>query len=420
MNIVLLLRLTLKSMWNRRFTSSLTLLSICISVFLLLSVETLRKEAKEGFSNTITGTDLLVGARSGSVQLLLYSVFRIGNASNNISWDSYQEISAHPAVKWSIPISLGDSHRGFRVMGTSSDYFAHYHYADNHALNFTHGQQFEGVYDAVIGATIANELGYKIGQEITLAHGIVDTHFARHDDKPFTIVGVLAPTGTPVDRTIHVSLKGIEALHVDWQSGVQARQKISAQEALKMDLQPKQITAFMLGLNSKMEIFRIQRAINKYKREPLQAVLPGVALGELWQLVGVAEIALLIVAVLVLLTSFIGLLTVILTSLSERRREIAILRALGARPTQIFVLLTSESILFSVLGATLGWLLFLIVLVLGQGVFQAWGLHMSAFSFNVAQATLILGIIVVSALLGCIPGYQAYKHSLSDGMTIKL
>lgn len=420
MNGLLLLRLTLKSMWSRRFTSSLTLLTICISVFLLLSVETVRKEAKEGFTNTITGTDLLVGARSGSVQLLLYSVFRIGNASNNISWESYQDISRHPSVNWSIPISLGDSHRGFRVMGTNRDYFKHYRYADNQALVLKHGETFNGVYDAVIGATIADELGYATGQEITLAHGIVDTHFARHDDKPFTVVGILAPTGTPVDRTIHVSLEGIEALHVDWKSGVQARQKISAQEALKMDLQPKQITAFMLGLNSKMDIFRIQRAINKYKREPLQAVLPGVALGELWQLVGVAETALLIVAVLVLVTSFIGLLTVILTSLNERRREIAILRALGARPMQIFILLTSESILFSIIGAVLGFFLFWLVLIFGNSLFQNWGLHISIFSFNIAHLTLILAIIFVSVLLGCIPGYQAYKHSLSDGMTIKL
>ncbi|KZY73567.1 peptide ABC transporter permease, partial [Oleiphilus sp. HI0068] len=314
MNWALLMKLTLKSILNRKFTSGLTLFSICISVFLLLSVDTVRKEAKHSFTNTISGTDLLVGARSGSVQLLLYSVFRIGNATNNIGWDSYQKISSHKSVAWAIPISLGDSHKGYRVMGTTQDYFKHYRFADDRGLDFEQGKHFDGVYDAVIGAEIAESLGYKIGDQLTLAHGVNDTGFSRHDDKPFILTGILARTGTPVDRTIHVSLEGIEALHIDWQSGTQSRNKVTAEQTLEMDLQPKQITAFMLGLKSKMEIFRIQRAINKYKKEPLLAVLPGLALGELWQLIGVAEKALLIIAVFVLLNSFVGLLTGILSS----------------------------------------------------------------------------------------------------------
>lgn len=420
MNLPLLLRLTLKSIFNRKFTSGLTLLSICISVFLLLGVDTVRKEAKHSFTNTISGTDLLVGARSGSVQLLLYSIFRIGNATNNISWQSYETISKHRSVAWSIPISLGDSHKGFRVMGTTDSYFEHYRFANNGALRFSDGKAFNGVYDAVVGSEVAKQLSYSIGDSLTLAHGVHDTEFARHDDKPFILTGILEPTGTPVDRTIHVSLQGIEALHIDWQSGARSRDKISADEAMNMDLEPKQITAFMLGLNSKMEIFRIQRAINEYKKEPLLAVLPGLALGELWQLIGVAEKALFIVAAFVLLNSLIGLLTVILTSLNERRREIAILRSLGCRPSQIFVLLASESLLFSIIGCLLGSGLFLASILISQPLLQSYGLHVPLASFGVDQLTLIGAVIGVSFVIGVIPGYRAYKQSLADGMSIKL
>lgn len=420
MNILLLLKLTFKSILNRRFTSYLTLFSICISVFLLLSVDTIRKEAKHSFTDTISGTDLLVGARSGSVQLLLYSVFRIGNATNNIGWDSYEKISSHSSVAWSIPISLGDSHKGFRVMGTSQAYFEHYRFSDNQALKFKEGYAFSEVYDTVIGAEVAEKLGYQLGDKLTLAHGVYDTDFARHDDKPFILTGILKRTGTPVDRTIHVSLQGIEALHIDWKSGARSRQKVSAEQALELDLQPTQITAFMLGLKSKMDIFRVQRAINNYKKEPMLAVLPGLALGELWQLIGVAEKALLIIAAFVLLNSLVGLLTVILTSLNERRREIAILRSLGCRPNQIFILLASESLVFAIAGCFLGALLFFITILFSQSMLQGFGLNIPLSNFGSAQLVLIAAVIGVSFLIGIIPGYRAYKQSLADGMSIKL
>ncbi|KZY75036.1 hypothetical protein A3740_16255 [Oleiphilus sp. HI0068] len=215
-------------------------------------------------------------------------------------------------------------------------------------------------------------------------------------------------------------MEGIEALHIDWQSGTQSRNKVTAEQTLEMDLQPKQITAFMLGLKSKMEIFRIQRAINKYKKEPLLAVLPGLALGELWQLIGVAEKALLIIAVFVLLNSFVGLLTGILSSLNERRREIAILRSLGCRPNQIFVLLASESLLFAVLGCALGLAVFFGAVLMSQSLLQGYGLTISLTSFGSEQLALVAAVVGMSLLIGCIPGYRAYKQSLADGMSIKL
>ncbi len=207
--------LAFRSLLNRRGTALLTILAIAMSVTLLLGVEKIRRDAKASFANTISGTDLIVGARSGSVQLLLYSVFRIGNATNNISWKSYRDLASESAIAWTIPLSLGDSHRGFRVLGTNLDYFEHYRYRSGRALVFSEGVPFDDLYDAVLGADVAKELGYALGQAITIAHGTGDVSFAMHDDKPFRVSGILEKTGTPVDRTVHVSLEGIEAIHVD-------------------------------------------------------------------------------------------------------------------------------------------------------------------------------------------------------------
>ncbi len=417
-----ILSLALKSLLNRRFTVSLILLSIALSVSLLLGVERLRVESRNSFANTISGTDLVVGARSGAINLLLYSVFRIGDATNNISWKSYQRFVKHKLVDWTIPISLGDSHRGYRVMGTNQDYFRHYRYANKRNLAFHQGRSFDHTYHAVLGYEVAQKLNYRIGQKIVIAHGAGETSFVLHDDKPFEVVGILTPTGTPVDRTIHVPLEGIEAIHSDWVAGRQVPgRQISAEQALKQDLTPKVITAFLVGLKSKIATFRVQREINEYRKEPLLAILPGVALQQLWDLMSVAENALLVVTVLVIAVGLIGMLTVMLAGLNERRREMAILRSVGARPGHILFLIIGESLLLSMIGVAIGLLLLYGGLLLAQPwVESQFGLYLP-ISLPSPREWFMLGLVGTSGLLiGLIPGYRAYRYSLADGMSIRI
>ncbi|WP_028629216.1 ABC transporter permease [Metapseudomonas resinovorans] len=418
-----LLRLALASLANRRFTALLTVFAIALSVCLLLAVERVRTEARASFASTISGTDLIVGARSGSVNLLLYSVFRIGNATNNIRWDSFEAISQDKRVKWAIPISLGDSHRGYRVMGTSAAYFEHYQYGRGRPLQLAEGKPFADMFDVVLGAEVADALRYKLGDKLVLAHGVSTVSLVQHDDKPFTVVGILARTGTPVDRTLHISLAGMEALHVDWQNGVPARGagKVNANQARAMDLQPKAITAFMLGLNSKIATFALQRQINEYRGEPLLAILPGVALQELWSLMGTAEKALFVVSLFVVLTGLIGMLTAILTSLNERRREMAILRSVGARPWHIGSLLVLEAFSLAMAGAVLGVGLLYLGIGLSQGYVQAnYGLYLPLALPNPYEWTLLGAILAAALLMGVVPAWRAYRQSLADGLSIRL
>lgn len=417
-----ILHLALKSLWNRKATAAVTVVSISLSVALLFGVEKLRTEAKNSFTNTISGTDLIVGARGGAIQLLLYSVFHMGYATNNISWESYQDVAKMKQVQWTVPISLGDSHRGYRVMGTTADYFRYYSYGRKQHLKLARGEEFQDLYDAVLGAEVAASLGYRVGDSIVLSHGAGAESPLQHDDKPFRISGILQPTGTPVDQTVHVSLEAIEAIHVDWKGGVpNPAFRLSADQVRRFKLQPKQITAFLVKLKSPITVFQVQRSVNQYEEEPLTAILPGVVLQQLWNLTGVVEKVLLAISGFVVLVGLSGMLTALLTSVNERRREMAVLRSLGARPLQIFALIVGETAVITALGLALGlFVLNLLATVLGSYALSHYGIVIGVAVPSSYEFALMGLIFSAGVLVGVAPAWRIYRNSLVDGMTVRM
>jgi putative ABC transport system permease protein len=414
-----ILTLAIRSISNRAGTALLTILTVAISVTLFLTVEKVRHGARASFENTISGVDLIVGARSSAVNLLLYSVFHIGDATNNITWDSYQVVDNAPGVAWTVPISLGDSHRGYRVVGTTPAYFEHYRYGGGRELTFVEGEAFSGLFDAVMGAEVARALGYEVGQEIIVAHGMGEVSFIEHDANPFTITGILAPTGTPMDRSVFVSLEAIEAIHLEGPTG--AGTALSPDQLAEMDLSPSAITAFFVGLDTPVVALRLQRQVNTYPQEPLQAIIPGVALAQLWSVVGAAERTLAAVAAFVVLTGLVSILTAVLTSLNERRREMAILRALGARPGHIFSLLVAESAGLALAGAIIGTGLTYAGLTGFAPMLEArFGILLPSLVPGLYDLAIIGVVTVAAALLGAGPAWRAYRNSLADGMTIRV
>jgi putative ABC transport system permease protein len=413
------LRLAIASLFARSLTVSMTILAIALSTALFLGVEKVRTGAKASFADTISGTDLIVGARSGSVQLLLYSVFRIGNATNNVTWESYQDIAQRPEVDWIVPISLGDSHRQFRVMGTSRAFFEHYKYRQGRSLALADGIIMEDLFDAVIGADVAAALGYETDEPIIVAHGLAS--FTEHKDQPFRISGILEKTGTPVDRTVIVSMQAIEAIHVDWRGGAQVPgQSTSVDQIRQMDLTPKAITAALVGVQSPLQTFSLQRAINEYPQEPLLAILPGVALQELWGIVGIAETALFAVSAMVVITALIGMMATIFSSLNERRREMAIYRAMGARPATICSMLVFEAVIMAAVGAVLGVALLYIGLIFAQPlVDSAFGLWLPIDPPAMREIGVVAAVVFAGAIVSLVPAFRAYRMSVADGMMVK-
>jgi putative ABC transport system permease protein len=418
--------LAARSAWNRRYTLGLTMLSIALASFLLLLVERVREDVRESFTQSVSGTDLIVGARTGSVQLLLYSVFRIGSATNNIRAESLQDLARHRAVSWIVPLSLGDSHRGYAVLGTTPGYFEHFRYGDRQSLALSTGRPFEGtldgLYEAVIGAEVAEQLRYVIGQRITLTHGSGSTPGAEHADKPFTIVGILKRTGTPVDRTVHVSLEAITAIHLDWAGGAPMPGfAIPADAARKFDLAPKEVTAALVGLRSRVAVFAVQRHVADYTAEPLMAVLPGVALDELWQAVGLGERTLQGMSVLVALVSLAGLVAVVMAGLNERRRELAVLRAVGAAPRHVLWLLALEGLFVTAAGLAVGALAaWGAVALAGPWVQATQGITLQLAAPTPTQVLVMAGVLAAGWLASLVPGWRAYRLSLADGLSPRL
>ncbi len=408
-------KIAFKSLMNRKLSVALTLASLTVSIMIVVSVEHIRSQAREGFDRTVSGVDLIVGARTSQVNLLLYSVFRIGNASNNISSESYELIAGDPRVAWTIPMSLGDSHRGFRVVGTNSNFFEHFQYGKQQNLMFAAGSPFESAYDAVIGAQVAEQLQYQVGDSITLSHGIGEVSFSNHESTPFRISGILAATGTPVDQALHVPLEGLDNAH-----GIQHDDHHEhGEDEQHHHISSSELTTFMLGLNSRMSVFELQRAINEYGEEALSAILPGVALAELWQVMGTVENILTVISALVMFASLLGIATMLLSSMRERQREIFLFRSVGMHSSSVFLLIEIEALLITAVASFLALSLITLILFVNQSwLSQEFGLSVQIFplSYNIA---FYIGIIFVAcSVLSLLPGLAAYRSSL--GTQLKL
>jgi putative ABC transport system permease protein len=446
----MILNVAKQSLLHRKVSVLLTFLALLVSVSLLVSIEHIRKEAKSSFYRTVSGVDLIVGARTGQINLLLSSVFRVGANANSVSWQSYQRIIANPQVDWAIPLSLGDSHKGFAVIGTTNEYFTHYRYGDKRQLSFQAGARFTNSdvneheqvtsmndhFDVVLGADAAKQLNYQVGEQMIIFHGVGKVSFSHHAEHPFTVVGILQFTGTPVDQGVHVGLNAIESIHAQPKTSL-SKNKLS-QTSLRgskqaedhnhdehehehehlhkhehKDLvQPPQISAFMLGLKSRIAVLQVQRQVNQDKLEPLSAIIPGVALGELWRLVGAVENVLRIISAAVLIASLLGLSTMLLASLRERKPEISVLRIMGAKPSFVFWLLQLEALSIALGACVMAVVLVTSVIFLSNDWLLAeYGLSLSLNILSIHTFWVIGAVLIATFVIALIPSIGAYRNA---------
>ena len=418
-------RIAVKSLWNRRITSCLAVSSIALSVALLLGVEKIRVGARESFSNTISQTDLIVGARGGSIQLLLYSIFRVGTATNNISFKTYSTIASNPVVAWTIPLSLGDSHRGYRVVATNQNFYEHYRYMRDRQVNIGKGGKVPAdVFDVALGAEVASALHYNLGDAIVLSHGVGEgAGIVQHGDKPFHVSAILGRTGTPIDRSLYITLEGMEAIHMDWTDGAPPAvgKGLTPDQVRGRNIKVEQITSFLLRTKSRIETLRLQREINTYQDEALTAIIPGVTLNELWSNIGYAEAGLQSVSALVVLVGLIGMLITLYSSLNERRREMAILRAIGAGVGTIGLLLVLEGVVLIGAGIGLGIGATYGVVALARPMLQEFmGLSIPLGLLSEIEMIYLGVLLFAGTAISIFPAWRAYRNSLVDGLTLRV
>jgi len=410
----MLIKLTVASLLSRKIMALLTVISIGVSLFVLLGVDHLKTELRANFSRTVSGVDLIVGARTSQLNLLLYSVFRMGEPSNNISWQSYQKIADDKGVSWAVPISLGDSHQGYAVIGTTADYFRYFKFADKQALRFDQGRAFTHLFEVVLGADVAKQLNYALGDKVQLSHGTGKHSFSHHDHYPFFVRGILQSTGTPIDQSVHIPIAAVGVIHQN-----QQRENLPLNDQSLAPDKQDTLSAFLLGVPNKISLLSLQRKINQDKDEALSAILPGVALMELWKVMATVEASLSLVSLLILCSALLGMLTMLLASMREREREISVLRALGARAGVIILLVVFEAFLLTLAACVLAYISLSLALILSQSLLQQeYGLYISSLPLSGHMAGYFCMALSMAMMLAFIPAFFAYRRSLVSGLAL--
>ena len=415
-----------RSAWSRRHALAMVALSVSVSVLILLGVQQLRHDARQSFTQALSGVDLIVGPRGSASELMLYSVFQVGRPSRTMAHEAYVALRALPQVRWAVPVQLGDTYRGFPVLGTTPELFEVFQ-TQGARLQWAQGRPFAdpqadagAVVEAVLGAQVAARHGLSVGDRLVLTHGRSDGLAPDHADQPFTVVGVLQATGAPIDRNVIISLQGFEALHqgmgapgLPWLGGVGAAPTVAERAALV----PRELTAVWVGLHARTEVFSARRGIERLPQDSLMAVLPGVALDELWQVVKLAENALLAIGVLVAVSGMLSVAAVLMVGLSARRKELAVLRALGATPLALLGLVWLEALGVCLLGMLGGLVLHGLGLWALQdllrtelGIAVQWGWPTAEVAWSLA------GLVLAAWLAASVPALRAYRLSLVDGL----
>ena len=437
--------LVFQSLLNRWLSCFLIILTLAFSISLFFTVSRVQETVKSSFQNTVSGVDSLVAARGGNLQILLNSVFLIGEPSSTIKWHTYKDITNNNKIKWAVPISLGDSHKGYRVIGTSNDYFKEIKYSSGKNIEFQTGNSFSDVFDVVLGSVVANKLNYSIGSSIVVTHGLSDageTHTFQsekheeheehddhgddddhaghdHDDMGFKVSGILKPTGTPIDNGVYISLAGIEAMHTGW-IGNQKVLDVSLEDILESELQPKTISAIFISLKNRTQIFQFQRDVLNYKNEAISSVMPGVTLSRLWMLTGNVDKAFKFITFLIIIIALLGMIAMTIAGLNSRRREMAILRSVGASPSNIVSLLLVESIIIALVSCAVGYIIMIIIFSLGKDYLQNnYGIFIDSFSIKNYDLQIIIAIVCAALIATIIPAIQVYKNTIRDGLSVK-
>ena len=415
-----MLSLLLKSMLSRIIPTSLVTISLMASMVLLLSIERIQQGAEEGFNQSISGVDAIIGPRSSSIELVLYTVFHLGRPTNNITTKTVNDVKIRGDISWLVPIALGDSHKGFRVVATEPNYFEHIKYANGQPLVFSKGVAFAELSEAVLGSDVAEKLSYRVGSKIQITHGSVESVGSKHDDFSFVVTGILNKTGTPIDQAIFLDLKGYELLHLGWKSGKKIfnLDDINLSSLPEDALIPKTVTAAFIGLKSKLTLFNFSKNIREYPKEAISAVIPGIALSELWSIVGLVDKGFQLLSWIIIAISLIAMVTLIIASLDNRKQEMTIYRANGASPKFLAMMVLCESIVIGLTAIVGAIILVTIVTYFATAQLNlALGISPSFKWISMDEIKVFSLILLAGALSSLIPASMVFRKNLHQTLS---
>lgn len=460
-----LFKIAWRSIQERALASTLTALSMALGVALVIAVLVFQGVIGTSFNRAAEGYNIIIGAKGGRLELVLNTVFHLGQPIENIPWDFYKEFTLEGptgakrpgkyagVVDVAVPYCLGDNYKGFRVVGTTPAMFDELGYGiDNDGrpipYRFTAGEAFkpEDYFGAVVGSVVAHREGLQIGDKIEPTHGVSTEEGQGHKHDPFVVRGILAPNGTPNDRAVFVNMEGFFLLagHAKEDEAAKeaakaggAVQPASGEKAAKghaahshaghdhshahshepLPESQREVTAILLRTSDVTVGLTLPRSINK--GPVAQAVMPIAEISKLFDgLIGNLQLILLTLSVLIVVVAGIGIMVSIYNSMSERRREIAIMRALGARRGTIGALILLESMLLSILGGLAGFLLgHGLIGLLSPFIAAQTGVPIGLFQFVPLELALIPGLMLLAAAAGYVPALFAYRTDVAKALS---
>jgi len=412
----MILTLVLRSLRQHLLSTSLAVASLALAGGLLMTLFVVQREAESAFGGDRLGFDAVLGARGSSLQLVLNAVFHLETSPGNIPWELYETIRDNPAVSLAVPYALGDNYRGFRMVGTKRLLFEELEFTDGGRFTLQVGRLFDEKYrEALVGSFAAQETGLKVGDIINPYHGLSYDPAARHDEE-YLIVGILQPTNTPADRVIWIPIEGVFRMegHVLRGSG----EDYEPEAGVAIPTEHKEVSAVMVKLDSPQAGFALATTINRQGRVATFAYPIGGVMAELFQRVGWATLVLRIVAVLVAVVALLSNTAALLNTLNERRRDIAILRSLGASRGMILRQIVLEAGTIGTLGAAGALCLYVVLATaVGQAIRAETGLVIDPMTWHPAIVAVPLATILLSAIAGLIPALGAYRTDVAKNLT---
>jgi len=421
-------------------------------VALAVAIVLIKQGVQQRFEQGTLGYEMVVGAKGSPLQLVLNTVYNLDISPGNISWKLFEQLRADPRVKLAVPFSVGDNFHGFRIVGTTDAFFKEFEFEPGRKPELAAGRVFtfseaalkgafqeaelrakerearergeevkpapEGTpanrpFEAVIGSTVAKETGLQIGQTFIAAHGVQPSAEAKeHTENPWTVVGILAPTRTAADRAIYINLDSFYHIEGHEIRGPTAPAKAEEKDN---DPDPGQVSAIVLKLRSPIHAFPLYREIND--RQDAMAAFPAAEIRKLFDIVGNIDRLLFAQAILVLIVAGVAIAVSIYNSMSERRREIAILRALGARRATIFSIVLLEAMTICVVGAAAGLLGGHLVVAAANGaLYRASGFVIPAFHMQALEWYILTLTVTLGAISGIGPAWGAYRTDVAKNL----
>lgn len=405
-----------RNLAQHALSTTITALASALGCGLVIAVVGVREQAHDAFVGGPVGFDAVLGARGSQLQLVLNTVFHLETSPGNIPWSMYESIRKDPQVELAIPYAVGDNYQSWRIVGTTPEMFTRFEYRKGRRFQTRPGGRFfdPALREAVVGSLVAQRTDLQVGTTFYPSHGVASGDADRHAED-YVVVGVMEPTNSPSDRVIWIPIEGVFRMggHVLHGEGEEYHPKPGE----PIPEEAREVSAVMLKLRTPMAGFRLDQAINRQGTEATFAWPIGKSLSELFEKLGWMDRVLALVAWLVMGVAAASILAALYNAMNERRRDFAILRALGAKRRVVFSAIVLESTAIAALGAAGGvGLSFGLMAGAARIVRTQTGVVLDVFAFHPALALAPAAMIALGALAGIVPAVKAYRTPVAENL----